>query len=129
MAVVPCSLRTRAATPPCFRLDGAIADRRARGRGDERDTRRFECEDQARPGLDAALAELARGFSGGLQERFPARPGTLRDVVAVRLPAVSRNFFQLAETQPNLRGGAKANGPQPVYSSSLVCAIAIEWLL
>src|SRR6185437_13191069 len=129
MALVPCALRTRAAASPCSRLDGAASDRRALGHRDERDTRRIECEDQARAGLDPAVAELARGLPGGQQERVPTDPGNFRDAITVRLSAVSRDFLQGIETQPNLHGGAAANGLQPVYSSSFVCAIAIEWLL
>src|ERR1700733_1221864 len=110
MAVVPCALRPCAASAPGLCVDGAATDRRACGADDERDLRRVECEDQARAGLDAALANLARWLSRCPEECFFAGPGAFRhDAARVSAESVSRR--------------------QPEYSSSLVCAIAMAWLL
>src|ERR1700722_16879617 len=110
MAVVPCALRPCAASAPGLCVDGAATDRRACGCDDERDPRRVECEDQARAGLDAALANLAGWLSRRPEECFFAGPRAFRHIAArVSAESVSR--------------------PQLLYSSSFVCAMAIAWLL
>src|SRR3984885_16330112 len=104
MAVVPCALRPCAASAPGLCVDGAATDRRACGCDDERDPRRVECEDQARAGLDTALANLAGWLPRCLEECFFAGPGAFRhDAARVSAESLSR--------------------AQPLYSSSLVSAM------
>src|ERR1700742_2803020 len=131
MAVVSCAFGPRAAAAACFRVDGAMDDQRTCGRDDERDTRSFEREDQTRAELDAAVAELARRLPRGVQERFAAGSGTVRHPIQVRLPAVIRNSHRAERRRRIIKATALREGNciQPEYSSSLVCAIAIEWLL